>query len=339
MDYLKVFYYVTNICKKKNVLCLCCLFTLVLISSFSFAAFNVHRVYTDTLPDSTIVPRIHNDTASLNKTTPRDSVQQNNGFISVFRPFRTFNKNTSIESVTNLTIQQQNVSYKTKADFTTQYTLDKHTDNQFLFDVSVTKLNTRVETMGLQLQYNSQDSVQQDTTSGFARPLFDIVGKTITLNVDSTGTILSVDTSDIGNKVGNVISGLSVAGENFQPGNNFGLMLNKNPDSLRLGYTWTDSSQINEKKRITKYTVQSRLHDEIVLLVNGTVEQTGIFQSDGHSFQTDFSGSQTGKIIVSGDNRLVTLRSIAYTMHGTVHFNGQDIPATATSRINETINP
>ena len=339
MDYLNVLYNVTNICKKKNVLHLCCLFALIFISSFSFASSAAHRIYRDSLPDSTVVPQqIHND--SLNKsTTPTDSVQQTNGYISVFKPFRTFNKNTSIESVTNLTIQQQNVSYKTKADFTTQYMRDKHTDSQFQFNVSVTKLNTRVETMGLQLQYNSQDSVQQDTTSGFAKPLFDIVGKTITLNTDSTGTILSVDTSDIGNKVGNVLSGLSIAGENFQPGNNFGLMMNKNPDSLQPGYFWTDSSQINGKKRVTKYTVQSRLHNEIVLLVNGTVEQTGIFQSDGHSFQTDFSGSQTGKIIVSGDNRLIKLRNITYTLHGTVHFNGQDIPATATSRINETINP
>lgn len=339
MDYLNVFYYVTDICKKKSVLLLCCLFAFIFISPFSFASFPAHYIYCDTLPDSAVVPQqIHND--SLNKTaSTTDSVQRGNGFTAVFKPFKTFDKNTSIESVTNLTIQQQNIAYKTKADFTTQYMLDKHTDNQFQFDVSVTKLNTRVETMGLQLQYNSQDSVQQDTTSGFAKPLFDIVGKTITLNTDSAGTILSVDTSDIGNKVGNVLSGLSVAGENFQPGNNFGLMMNKNPDSLQLGYNWTDSSEIQGKKRTTKYTVQSRLHNDIVLLVNGTVEQNGTFWSNGHSFQTDFSGSQTGKIVISGNNRLIKLRNITYTLHGTVHFNGQDIPATATSRINETINP
>lgn len=339
MDYLNVFDDIINRCEKKNVLPLYCLFIFLFISSFSFASFSVHRVYRDTLPDSTVVPKqIHND--SLNKTAPAtDSMQHGNGFTAVFKPFKTFSKNTSIESVTNLTIQQQDISYKTKADFTTQYMLDKQTGNQYRFDVSVTKLNTRVETMGLQLQYNSQDSVQQDTTSGFAKPLFDIVGKTITLGVDSVGTILSVDTSDTGNKVSNVLSGLSVAGEDFEAGNNFGLLFSKNTDSLQNGYTWTDSSETGGRKRITTYTVQSRLHNDVVLLTTGSIEQSGTIWSSGRSFKADFTGTQTGKIIISAATRLIKQRNITYTLHGTVHYNDMDIPAAASSRINETINP
>lgn len=315
MYYLNVFYCTYKKQNVRGIRVSGCLIILFLTGLFFFGL-----PVAGLCQDSTIVSKsaTQEDTSGAMSNKPPtsvDSTQQVNRFASIFKPFKTFSKNTSIESVTNLTVQQQNISYKTKADFTTQYMLNRHTGSQYQFDVSVTKLNTRVETMGLQLQYNSQDSVQQDTTSGFAKPLFDIVGKTITLNVDSTGRILSMDTSDTGNKISNVLSGLSIAGEDFQAGNNFGLLFDKNTDSLQNGFSWTDSTQTAGRKRITIYTVQSRLHNDIILLIGGSTQQSGTVWSGGRSFKADFTGSQSGKIIISAATQLIKQRNITYTLH------------------------
>ncbi|HEY0299262.1 MAG TPA: hypothetical protein VGB84_08590 [Arachidicoccus sp.] len=258
---------------------------------------------------------------------------------NIFKPYKKFTKNTTIESTTNLNIQQQNVSYKTKAIFATQYFLNNASHGLFQFDVSVTQLNTKVETMGLQLQYNSQDSIQHDTTSTFAKPLFDIVGKSMQLTIDSNNIIQAIDSSETGKSISTVLSGLSVAGENFEIGNNFGLLLNKNTDSLQLSYTWYDSLKTPNNSYLTKYTVQNILHDEIVLLVSGSISQSGTIWSDGHSFKTSFTGTQTGKIIIAKNTRQIKSRNITYNLQGSVNFEGKEIPATAMSKINETLNP
>jgi len=258
-------------------------------------------------------------------------------FYSLFNPHKIFYRVTSISSLTDLNILEQNISYKTQADITTQYAVNDTLNNECTFNVSITKLKAQMETMGIQLRYNSQDSTQ-DTTSAFAKPLLGIADKNIRLSVDTNGVIKAIDTSSMGEKVMAALSRLSISGNDFQVNNNFGLMLSHNNDSLSLGESWSDSIAFpNGSKRIITYTVQSLLNNEIVLIITGSIIQKGDIQSDGHKFTTDFSGTQLGKIVAAKNTRLVKSRSVTYTLKGSVQVEGKDYPASAVSKINEII--
>ncbi|MDE1191692.1 MAG: hypothetical protein PW786_06095 [Arachidicoccus sp.] len=304
-------------------------------------AANFHAVcYQDTLPakhDSSEISKTNTNLLSQKMLSKTDERQQAN-FDTVFKPFKSFIKHTSIESTTNLTIKEQKISYKTVADFITKYTLNGVASGKRIFNVSIVKLNTKVETMGLQLQYNS-DSVQADTTSSFAKPLFDIVGKNIRVDIDTAGKILSVDTSEVNANINTVLSSLYVNGESFKIGENFGLLYNKNTDNFQLGYVWTNSSENENGKTISKYTVQSLLHNEIILLVQGEIIQNGTFWNNGHVFNTNFTGSHSGKVIIAKDSKLIKQKITVYNLHGTIHYSDGDLPAAAVSRIIENLNP
>ncbi|HTN35419.1 MAG TPA: DUF6263 family protein, partial [Arachidicoccus sp.] len=265
----------------------------------------------------------------------KDRLENGTPFIRLFQPYQKFDKNTSIESTTNLTILQQKVDYKTKADFTTQYQRTGMEASQFLFDVSVVKLNTEVETMGVQLKYDSNQ--KEDTSSTFARPLFDIVGKRTYLKVDSTGKITGVDTTRLGQKVNTVLSGLSLSGGDFEAGSNFGLLLNREMDGLQLGQTWQDSIRQGNNQQVTTYKIQNILNDELIVIISGTVTQTGEIVSDGALFKTHFTGTQNGKMRVDKNTRLIKSKEITLTMKGTVDYNDNQLPASAVSKIKETV--
>ena len=277
--------------------------------------------------------------SAFGKTFEKNVPLPAEGFFALFHPREKFYKTTSISSVTHLNVMEQDVSYATQAALTTQYTVSDTLDDRCTFNVAVTKLNTQVEAMGVQLQYNSQDSTQ-DTTSAFAKSLLDVVNKTIRVGVDTNGVIRSIDTSDTGKKLSAILAGLAISDNDFQAGNDFGLMLNHNVDSLSLGQSWSDSIVFsNGNKRIITYTVQSLLNNEIVLIVTGSLIQKGVVQSGGRAFPTDFTGTQLGKIVASKSTRLVKLRNITYSLKGVVQVDGKDCPASATSKINEIITP
>lgn len=257
-------------------------------------------------------------------------------FRQLFSPYKKFEKNTNIETETNLSILQQNVSYKTNADFNTEYFLKDTVGQQFRFDVSVTKLNTEVETMGVQLQYNSEQ--KQDSTSTFAKPLYDIVGKHAQLIVDSNDVITQTDTTEMGKKIRSVLGSLSLSsGGDAEVGNNFSLLINRRLEGLKIGDTWKDSAVNGSNKRVNNYKVQNILRNNIIILVTGSVEQTGAIQSDGHTFKTKFSGIQTGKMKIDASSGLIKSKNIIFTMKGTVEFEGKEIPASAISKINEAV--
>ena len=284
----------------------------------------------------TSVPSATTDTSSRFAFI-QDSLQaKNTPFTELFKPYRTFDKQTSITSTTSLTILQQHVDYKTSADFTTAYQRTAERAGDFLFDVSVVKLNTEVETMGVQLKYNSNE--QTDSTSTFAKPLFDIVGKRTFIQVDSTGKITAVDTTQLGRQVNTVLSGLSLSGGDFEIGSNFGLLASRSGIN-QAGQSWTDSVTINGNKRVTTYKVQSIVDGDMLVTISGTVSQTGEINSDGALFKTHFSGTQKGKMYVDLETLLVKSRDITLNMSGTVDYNGQSLPAAAVSKIKENVSP
>ena len=266
--------------------------------------------------------------------TPDSLAAKNTPFTDLFRPYRTFNKQTNITSTTSLTILQQNVDYKTSADFTTRYQRTGERDGDFLFDVSVVKLNTEVETMGVQLKYDSNKKT--DSTSTFAKPLFDIVGKRTFIQVDSTGKITGIDSSALGRQVNTVLSGLSLSGGDFEVGSNFGLLISK-PVIPAVGQQWTDSVTHGGNKRVTTYKVQSVLDGDLLVTISGTVSQAGEITSDGAVFKTHFTGTQQGKMYVEQRTLLVKSRSLTLNMKGTVDYNGQSLPASAVSKIKEEV--
>lgn len=300
----------------------------------------------DTIPDIfTKNPPVQKDLPSASSTRTREDVDhlftpksatQAYTFRQLFIPNKKFEKNTSIETETDLSVLQQNVSYKTKADFNTEYFLKDTVGQQFLFDVSVTKLNTEVETMGVQLQYNSEQ--KQDSTSTFAKPLYDIVGKHAQLIVDSNDVITQTDTTEMGKKIRSVLGSLSLSsGGDAEVGNNFSLLINKPLSGLKIGDAWKDSAVNGSNKRVNRYEVQNILRNDIIVLLTGSVEQTGAIQSDGHTFKTKFSGTQTGKMKIDASSGLIKSKNIIFTMKGTVEFEGKDIPASAISKINEAV--
>lgn len=262
------------------------------------------------------------------------AVQSGTPFTQLFEPYRKFRKNTTIESTTSLTILQQHVNYKTKADFSTAFQRTGREGSGYLFDVSVVRLNTEVETMGVQLKYDSKTPT--DSTSTFAKPLFDIVGKRTFLKVDSTGKIMAVDTSQIGQQINTVLSGLSLSGGDYEVGSNFGLLIN-NTDALKVGATWQDSISQGDNQRTTSYKVQNLVDDEFIILISGTVAQTGEIASDGVVFKTHFSGTQKGKMRVDKATRLIKTKEINLDMKGTVDYQDNELPASATSIIKESV--
>ena len=76
---------------------------------------------------------------------------------------------------------------------------------------------------------------------------------------------------------------------------------------------------------------------ELLVTISGTVSQTGEINSDGAVFKTHFNGTQKGKMYVDQQTLLVRSREITLTMKGTVDYNGQSLPASATSKIKEKV--
>ena len=259
---------------------------------------------------------------------------QNTPFTALFQPYKAFDKSTQISSTTSLNILQQQVDYKTSADFTTRYERTAKNAANFKFDVSVIKLNTEVETMGVQLQYDSNQAA--DSTSSFAKPLFDIVGKKTFLEVDSTGQIMAVDSSELGRQISQVLSGLSMSGGDFEVGSNLGLLLSK-VGPFTTGDHWTDTVRHGDNQRLTTYTIKSVVDGSLLVLISGSVRQQGEIKSDGAVFKTQFEGTQQGKLYVDEQTLLVQSRDITFNMKGSVQFNGQLLPASATSKIHEKV--
>ncbi len=248
-----------------------------------------------------------------------------------------YSKTAKIISYTELNVLQQKVSYKTIADFIANYAVIDTADNIYTIAISVDKLNTEVNTMGVQMHFSSDSTLPDSASASFARELYDAVGKPLHVMINHAGVITGVDTSGVGGRLSEVISMLYSGNENISVGNKFSLTFPL-ADQPAIGDQWKDSA-INKNSRILyTYTVKNFFRDRVIIEVHANVFYSGIIESNSKKYNTEFAGTQTGTLEINVNTGMVQSRKMTLSFEGVVLMGNEKIPARSTIEISELIN-
>lgn len=295
-----------------------------------------------TIQDTTMLQAITRDTSQL-------SAKMHSGTLQPEKPEQqalqgkilfsksSYQKKTKIVSNTELTVLQQKVSYKTMADFNTVYNVADTTQDISTITISIDKLNTEVETMGVQMTFSSDSSAEAEASTTFAKKLYDAVGKELQIKVNDKGIIAKVDTSDVALKLNKVFSQLYSGNENIAVGNrlSIGYLLPQNPAE---GTQWKDSVVTENGSNHLTYKILQIIRDRAIVSVDAAVIYSGVIESNGKEYDTEFTGTQTGTMEVNINSGLVQARKINISFDGIVLMDVGKVPARSSIDIVESTN-
>lgn len=248
-----------------------------------------------------------------------------------------FSKETHITSSTEMNANGQAFEYDIEANIYTSYNITSTHKNGFVIGITIDSMTTSLTSNGVSFKFDSNDTTKIDSSDEvFAKPLFDIVSKTAFVQIDSLGKIVKVDSTLADKKAKDFISSMILTGNDFSIGSTFELIQTL-PDSVAQGKSWLQNIEKDFGKSNTQFTLSHWDKRYGVIQLNGDIQRQMLFEKEGASTPTTFSGDLSGKIEFMMPSHLITQRNYVLHLNAEIDLNATKIPVTSKTDMFEKI--
>lgn len=224
----------------------------------------------------------------------------------------------------------QNIDMSNNNTITSLVEVKTATAKDYALASTVKRVVATMSGMGQEMAYDS-DNKDASTAGDVGKKMGEVVGKTNNIMVDAKGMITASDDTTntlAGNSEGfmGMTGGLVNAGN--KPGNVYDLVANLPEKILKVGDTWTDSTNNKEGKVVTSYKVLEINGNEATVSMDATVTQSGEFENNGMTINMNMQGTSKGQYALEVATGLIRKRTANLDATGTMEVAGQSIPFT-----------
>ncbi len=277
--------------------------------------------------------------AAVKKTMPVAADARRN-ITKKVHPYIQFNselykRKAKIIAITTLEVMNEKVEYKNETDFVSKYLVLPVDSSNYSVNLSIEKFNTSFETMGVEMNFNS-DSSDNYNTGNFANDFQEAIGQSIDVIISDKGIIKEIDTTAYAQKIKNTIINLYSGNETFLLNQQFSIT-HQLPHELSIGQSWTDSLVTDNLHIVSTYTVKEFFRDNVILDVDAQLKQHASIDNGSKKYDAVFEGFQTGEIEISTRTGLVLKRNLKIMMNGNVDNGTSSIPANTTVSIADSL--
>ena len=165
-----------------------------------------------------------------------------------------FEKQSILKSTTNIQRGKQRLVISSSSTINKLYKVSQVIDTTTKFDVTITKMDNVINSLGQLLHYDSEKPI--DTTSKIQKSLKSMLNKPVFVSINKLGKILSVDDAALKVVNDSLLVFAGIQAETFNKGSQFALTPDFTmSDRVKRGFTWTDTVKNDLQKMITKFWI------------------------------------------------------------------------------------
>jgi hypothetical protein len=235
-----------------------------------------------------------------------------------------------LETTSSTDVQGQTM--ESKANISSSYNIevkDKKADTYQLSN-TLTHMQMSMSMMGNDITFDSDKKEDMDGEIGSG--LKEYLNQPKDVVLDNTGKVIS-DISD--SSASDIAKQLNLSSTGYGAQMTF-LALPKN---LKVGSSWSDSSDENGIKRTTNYTVKSLDGNIATIAFSGTVSTDATMERQGMEISTKTTGKFSGEEKVNSKTGVIQSTTSTGESTGTVNAMGQEFPmstkVTSTTTVKE----
>lgn len=235
------------------------------------------------------------------------------------------------KSETTSSTEVQGQSMDTKINATTAYKIDVNdkTDNYHLTN-TISNMKMDMSMMGQEQKFDSDDSTDMKGTIGSL--LKDYINHPEEVEMDQTGNVILKDKDSASENSGPLayqLKALETSGYGTT------LAFQSLPKNIKVGGTWTDSSNENNVSKKITYLVKEINGNIATITLSGTISTEATMENQGMEINTKVAGKISGQETVDITTGIVQSNTSTIEQSGTVTAMGQDMP-TSTKVISTT---
>lgn len=253
------------------------------------------------------------------------SIGQTNTFLKLSTG-RIYQVDNKIETTSTTDFQGQSIESKANVASTYKIEVKGKTDDNFNLTNTLSHIVMDMSVMSQQINFDSDKKEDMDGEMGTALKSF--INKPKHLQIDNSGIVVSKDSTD------SSLSGVAQRLNFAQTGFGTQLAFLALPDNVKVGSTWTDSSNTNGISRTNNYTVKDISGGIADVLFTGKTTTNAKMEQNGMEISTKTTGKISGEEKVDVKTGVIQSSTSTGDASGTVTAMGQDFPATV--KVNST---
>jgi hypothetical protein len=149
---------------------------------------------------------------------------------------------------------KQKLDVNSSTEVSKLYKVTSVSDTAYEFTVSIQKLDNRINSLGKELHYNSENAM--DTTSQIHKVLKYMMRTPSLVSVNKNGIILSAIDPNAALASDTLFAFAGLPDESYHKGTQFGITADfSKSKSLKKGYKWTASSRANNQQMTTDFVI------------------------------------------------------------------------------------
>ena len=237
-----------------------------------------------------------------------------------------------VATVSNTEVQGQSMESTVNVTTTYQVEVSDVTRTNIMLNNTVSKMLMSMNMMGQDINFDSEK--KEDLDGPIGSSLKDYISKPVVVTLEKSGTVVpgkkqeaKTDMSPVAKQFGDFEAegfGSELA---FQP----------LPASLKVGSTWTTSSNTSGTKKTTNFTVKSITGNMATIAVDGTMDVEKEMEQQGMQMTTKTKGKFTGNEVVDIKTGVIQSNTTVINADGNIEVMGQEIPTSSKTTSTTTV--
>ncbi len=251
-------------------------------------------------------------------------------------PNTRYTKTSDVQATTTMRLYGSEYIYAVNANMETDYDVVSQSSNGYKVKITLESINSQLSSNGVKMSFNSKKDSLTDSDSVFAKPLSDILGETDNVLVDSTGDILSSDTSATHQKANEYVTSTLLLGNDYSVGKKLDIVFHFK-DSVRVGLTWSDSTHSFDGLRMDTFKIEKIANNVVFVSVKGQISRTLPVQQGGVETLAHFEGTSESTLQVSAISGVIKNRVMKTHIQSQINVNNVEIPISSDIQLNEVV--
>ncbi len=200
---------------------------------------------------------------------------------------KTYQVENKLETTSSTDVQGQTM--ESKANITSTYKIDvkNKTGDNYNLTNTLSHINMNMSMMGQDITFDSDSS--SDMNGEFGSALKDYINQPKNIEIDNSGKIVSADSTDT--SATGIAKRLNLA----QTGYGTQLAFLPLPANVKVGSTWTETTNSDGISRTTNYTVKDISGNIATISFNGTDSVESTMEQQGMEISTKTHGKMAGE--------------------------------------------
>lgn len=294
----------------------------------------------------TIIDNVLTDTSHIKDVEKKDTQQREDIYQRESRKIPeniqlskdNYHRKTTITNTTTLKVNEEELIYKNTLDFTTNYHINTLSDSSgYVFDILLDNFDISTESMGVIVKFTSDSLKNQLPATSFAKDLYNLLNKKISVKINRKGEIIAVDTASGALELMKILSKIYLRNERFEQGQAFSLVYSL-PSTIYQGMKWEEKFSGDSLQFHTEYNVKNFFRDNAVLEIKRYLQGVGEIATNEKVYNSAFKTEQLERLQININSGLVETRDIAITLNSDVELSTGKAPSKINIQIKERTN-